>query len=91
MSWDLQRVEDTIRMQEDALADKNQVIRDADFSKDLRAYVLSRDSLLDRMAMMKEIRDEMVKCNGMEDMNDYIAQKALVYTLIQKFKDSKKS
>ena len=40
MSWDLQRVEDTIRMQEDALADKNQAIRDADFSKDLRNYVL---------------------------------------------------
>ena len=31
-------------------------------------------------------RDEMEKCNATESMNDYISQKALVYTLIQAYK-----
>jgi hypothetical protein len=33
----------------------------------------------------------MLKCNDIVNMNDYIGQKALVYTLIQKLKDIPKS
>ena len=78
-------------MQDQILADKNEVIRDSSFSKDLRDLVASRNVLLTRITMMTEIRDEMLKCNDIVDMNDYIGQKALVYTLIQKLKDIPKS
>lgn len=91
MNWDLQGVEDTLKMQEDILADKNEVIRASSFSKDLRDVVTSRNALLTRITMITEIRDEMLKCNDIVDMNDYIGQKALVYTLIQKLKDLPKS
>ena len=91
MNWDLQSVEDTLKMQEVILADKNEVIRAANFSKDLRDQVASRNALLTRITMITEIRDEMLKCNEIVDMNDYIAQKALVYTLIKKLKDIPKS
>ena len=67
----LQRVEDTIRMQEDALADK---IKQFVMPISVKTCVLSRDALLDRMAMIKRFV-RMVKCSDMEDMNDYIAQK----------------
>ena len=91
MNCDLQGVEDTLKMQDQILADKNEVIRDSSFSKDLRDLVASRNVLLTRITMMTEIRDEMLKCNDIVDMNDYIGQKALVYTLIQKLKDIPKS
>ena len=38
------------------------------------------------MWYIEEIRDEMKKCNATDSMNDYISQKALVYTLIQAYK-----
>lgn len=88
MSWDLKRVRDTLNLQQETLAERDAYIRAAEFSRDLRDIVRSREDLLDRMALLQEIHDEMVKCEGLTDMNDYIAQKALVYTLIDKFKAS---
>lgn len=84
--WNIQFVEDTLNDKLDQLKDKDIFIRDCDFSRDLRQAVLSRQSLVQKINDLEEIRDEIRKCMGIEDMNDYIAQKALVYTLIEKYK-----
>jgi len=91
MIWNLQGVEDTLKMQEDILADKNEAIRGSSFGEDLRDVVTSRNALLTRITMITEIRDEILKCNDIVDMNDYIGQKALVYTLIQKLNELPKT
>ena len=75
-----------IATKQDLISDKEDFIREADFSRDLTDSVKSRAVLLERLAKLEEIRDEMKKCNATDSMNDYISQKALVYTLIQAYK-----
>ena len=70
----------------DQLKDKDIFIRDCDFSRDMRQTVLNRQKLVQKINDLEEIRDEMRKCIAIEEMNEYIAQKALVYTLIEKYK-----
>ena len=84
--WDLDFVNEMIATKKDVISDKEDFIREADFSRDLTDSVKSRAVLLERLAKLEEIRDEMKKCNATDSMNDYISQKALVYTLIQAYK-----
>ena len=84
--WDLDFVNEMIATKKDVISDKEAFIREADFSRDLTDSVKSRAVLLERLAKLEEIRDEMKKCNATDSMNDYISQKALVYTLIQAYK-----
>lgn len=84
--WDIDFVNEMIATKQDLISDKEDFIREADFSRDLTDSVKSRAVLLERLAKLEEIRDEMEKCDATESMNDYISQKALVYTLIQAYK-----
>ena len=84
--WDIEFVNEMIATKQDLISDKEDFIREADFSRDLTDSVKSRAVLLERLAKLEEIRDEMKKCNATDSMNDYISQKALVYTLIQAYK-----
>lgn len=84
--WDIDFVNEMIATKQDLISDKEDFIREADFSRDLTDSVKSRAVLLERLAKLEEIRDEMKKCNATDSMNDYISQKALVYTLIQAYK-----
>ena len=84
--WNIQYVEDTLKDKLDILKDKDIFIRDCDYSRDMTQTVLNRQKLVQKINDLEEIRDEMRKCVAIEDMNEYIAQKALVYTLIQKYK-----
>ena len=85
--WDINFVAEMLSDKQDQLADKDEFIRESDFSRDLRQAVLSRQYLVKRISLLEEIRDQMVKCNNLADMNEYIDQKALVYTLIQAYKE----
>ena len=84
--WDIDFVNEMIATKQDLISDKEDFIREADFSRDLTESVKSRAVLLERLSKLEEIRDEMKKCNATDSMNDYISQKALVYTLIQAYK-----
>lgn len=84
--WNIRYVEDTLKDKLDILKDKDIFIRDCDYSRDMTQTVLNRQKLVQKINDLEEIRDEMRKCVAIEDMNEYIAQKALVYTLIQKYK-----
>ena len=84
--WDIDFVNEMIATKQDLISDKEDFIREADFSRDLTDSVKSRAVLLERLAKLEEIRDEMEKCSATNTMNDYISQKALVYTLIQAYK-----
>lgn len=84
--WDIDFVNEMIATKQNLISDKEDFIREADFSRDLTDSVKSRAVLLERLAKLEEIRDEMKKCNATDSMNDYISQKALVYTLIQAYK-----
>ena len=84
--WDIDFVNEMIATKQDLISDKEDFIREADFSRDLTDSVKSRAVLLERLAKLEKIRDEMKKCNATDSMNDYISQKALVYTLIQAYK-----
>ena len=84
--WTIDFVKEMIATKQEQISDKEDFIREADFSRDLTDSVKSRAVLLERLAKLEEIRDEMKKCNATDSMNDYISQKALVYTLIQAYK-----
>ena len=84
--WTIDFVKEMIATKQEQISDKEDFIREADFSRDLTDSVKSRAVLLERLSKLEEIRDEMEKCNATESMNDYISQKALVYTLIQAYK-----
>ncbi len=84
--WNPDYVKDMITMKSDQVSDKDAFIREADFNRDLVEVVNSRANLLAQLTALEEIRDEMAKCEEMADMNAYIAQKALVYTLIESYK-----
>ena len=84
--WTIDFVNEMIATKQEQISDKEDFIREADFSRDLTDSVKSRAVLLERLSKLEEIRDEMEKCNATESMNDYISQKALVYTLIQAYK-----
>jgi len=86
--WNLDFVLETLQLKQDMIRDKEDFIREAEFSRDLTDAVRSRAHMLERVTKLEEIRDEIKKCNDTSDMNDYIAQKALVYSLIEKYKAS---
>ena len=84
--WNIDLVNDMIANKQEVIADKEDFIREADFSRDLTECVKSRAVLLERLSKLEEIREEIEKCSKTDNMDDYIAQKALVYTLIQAYK-----
>lgn len=84
--WTLDYVNDLIATKQSLIADKDAFIREADFNRDLTECVKSRAFQLERLTKLEEIRTEMETCNATNCMNDYISQKALVYTLIQAYK-----
>ena len=84
--WTIDFVKEMNATKQEQISDKEDFIREADFSRDLTESVKSRAALLERLSKLEEIRDEMEKCNATDSMNDYISQKALVYTLIQAYK-----
>ena len=84
--WNIDFVNEMIATKQELIADKENFIREADFSRDLTESVKSRAVLLERLTKLEEIREEMEKCSATNTMNDYISQKALVYTLIQAYK-----
>ena len=79
-------VNEMIATKQNQISDKEAFIREADFNRDLTDCVKSRAVLLERLTKLEEIREEMEKCSATNTMNDYISQKALVYTLIQAYK-----
>jgi len=85
MIWELKDVQETLKLQRENLQEKDEYIRSTSYSHNLTDTVKSRAKLIERMTALEEIRDEIIKCDELEDMNDYIAQKALVYTLIKKY------
>lgn len=84
--WNLDFVNEMIADKQNRISDDEAFIREADFSRDLTDTVNSRAALLQRLTKLEEIRAEMEKCSAINNMNDYISQKALVYTLIQAYK-----
>jgi hypothetical protein len=86
--WTIDFVLETIQLKQDMIRDKEDFIREAEYSRDLTDAVRSRAHMLERLTKLEEIRDEMKKCEETSAMNDYIAQKALVYTLIEKYKST---
>jgi hypothetical protein len=84
--WTIDFVKEMIATKQEQISDKEAFIREADFSRDLTDCVKSRAVLLERLTKLEEIREEMEKCSATNTMNDYISQKALVYTLIQAYK-----
>ena len=84
--WTIDFVKEMIATKQEQISDKEDFIREADFSRDLTESVKSRAALLERLSKLEEIGDEMDKCISTEDTNDYISQKAFVYTLIQAYK-----
>ena len=68
-------------------------MREADFSTSLVSSEKKRQVLMSDISRLEEILKEMNKCKALEtgtdNMNDYVAQKALVYTLIEKYKLSR--
>jgi hypothetical protein len=83
--WNLDIVNEMIATKQDIISDKEAFIIEADFDRDLTDCVKSRAALLERLTKLEEIRDEIAKCMSTDDTNDYISQKALVYTLIQAY------
>tara|TARA_R100001440_G_scaffold48277_1_gene68140 strand:+ start:1078 stop:1356 length:279 start_codon:yes stop_codon:yes gene_type:complete len=83
--WNLDFVEETLEMQREQLEQIDQYIRMADYQRDMTEQVKIRQDLLNKHTALEEIRDEMTACEKLEEMNDIISQKALVYTLIQKY------
>jgi len=75
------------------LQDRESYMREADFSTSLVSSEKKRQVLMSDISRLEEILREMNKCKALEtgtdNMNDYVAQKALVYTLIEKYKLSK--
>ena len=84
--WTIDFVKEMIATKQEQISDKEDFIREADFSRDLTEPVKSRAALIERLTKLEEIREEMEKCSATNTMNDYISQKALVYTLIQAYK-----
>jgi len=72
------------------LQDRESYMREADFSTNLVSSEKRRQVLIVDITRLEEILKEMQKCTAltvsMATMNDYVAQKALVYTLIEKYK-----
>lgn len=64
-------------------------MRETDFCTSLIQSEKNRERLLAKLNKLEEIHTAMHKCTDMEDamtnMNDYIAQKSHVYTLIQAY------
>ncbi len=84
--WNFDYVNDLIVTKQQQVHDKEDFIREADFNRDLTECVKSRALLLEHITKLEEIRDGISKCLSIDDTNDYIAQKASVYTLIQAYK-----
>jgi predicted component of type VI protein secretion system len=82
------------------LQDRESYMREADFSTNLVSSEKRRQELIVDITRLEEILKEMNECNSMatcldsrevlsalkHTMNDYVAQKALVYTLIEDYK-----
>jgi len=82
------------------LQDRESYMREADFSTNLVSSEKKRQRLITDITRLEEILKEMNECNSIatcldsgevlsalkHTMNDYVAQKALVYTLIEKWK-----
>jgi len=83
--WNLDFVEETLETQREQLHNIEEYIRAADYQRDMTEQVKIRQELLNKHTALEEIRDEMTACEKLEEMNDLISQKALVYTLIQKY------
>ena len=88
--WTISYTQDLITDLQCQLQDRESYMRDADFSTNLVSSEKKRQVLISDITRLEEILKEMNKCAALEDsmdsMNDYVAQKALVYTLIEKYK-----
>jgi hypothetical protein len=87
--WDLTYTKSEIADYKLQLTATEDFMRQADFSTNLIQTEKNRQRLLAKLNKLEEIHTEMHKCINIEDaetnMNDYIAQKSLVYTLIQAY------
>lgn len=84
--WDIHFVKEQIALKQDLINDKDDFIREADFSRDLTEIVESRRRLVNQLVKLQVIELEMEKSATMSDMDLYIAQKASVYALIEEYK-----
>ena len=87
--WNIPYTQDLISDLQCQLQDRESYMRDADFSTNLVSSEKKRQVLISDITRLEEILKEMNKCLALGDsgsMNDYVAQKALVYTLIEKYK-----
>ena len=98
--WTITYTKELISDKQCQLQDRESYMRDADFSTNLVSSEKKRQRLITDITKLEEILKEMNECNSIatcldsgevlsalkHTMNDYVAQKALVYTLIEKYK-----
>lgn len=87
--WTITHTKSEIAEYKLLLANLEDFMRETDFCTNLVQSEKNRQLLLAKLNKLEEIHTEMHKCTDMEDamtnMNDYIAQKSYVYTLIQAY------
>jgi len=94
--WNISYTKSEIAEYKQQLTSLEDFMRNADFSTNLSQAEKNRQKLLARLNKLEEIHTAMHKCTEMEGavkpngelmttMDDYIAQKSLVYNLIQAY------
>lgn len=87
--WNITYTKSEIAEYKQQLTSLEDFMRSADFSTNLSQPEKNRQKLLAKLNKLEEIHTAMHKCKEMENattnMNDYIAQKSLVYNLIQAY------
>jgi len=87
--WNISYTKSEIAEYKQQLTSLEDFMRSADFSTNLSQAEKNRQKLLAKLNKLEEIHTAMHKCIKMDDaitnMNDYIAQKSLVYNLIQAY------
>tara|TARA_R100000951_G_scaffold301_1_gene1878 strand:+ start:5637 stop:5909 length:273 start_codon:yes stop_codon:yes gene_type:complete len=87
--WTLTYTKSEIAEYKQQLISLEDFMRSADFSTNLSQPEKNRQKLLAKLNKLENIHTSMHKCIEMEDamtnMDDYIAQKSLVYNLIQAY------
>mgnify|MGYP001343925324 FL=1 len=87
--WTLTYTKSEIAEYKQQLISLEDFMRSADFSTNLSQPEKNRQKLLAKLNKLENIYTSMHKCIEMEDamtnMDDYIAQKSLVYNLIQAY------
>ena len=84
--WTPNYTQDLINDYTVQLKERETFMKEADFSANLTRSEVERQRLVMRISMLSDIAARMAKCDTLENMEEYVTQKAYIYKLINDYK-----